>query len=568
MMDIQEFDAIVVGSGISGGWAAKELCERGLKVLVLERGKDIRHGADYKGEHAQAFQLPYYGMPDRTRNASEYPIQSTSYAFSDTTIQYWNNDKDNPYIQTKDMPFNWMRADVVGGRSLLWGRQTYRFSEQDFNANSVDGTSIPWPVEYQDIAPWYSYVEKFIGVSGEAEGLAELPDSEFLPPMEYYALEKTIKGRLKKKLPEITLTMGRAAILTQNHNGRAACHYCGPCQRGCSTGSYFSSQSSTLPAATATGNLTLLPNQVVESLEHDETGSRITGVRTIDSQTGERKLHTAKIFFMCASTIGTAQILLNSASEVYPSGLANRSGALGKYLMDHLQVLHIGMFADNTDSYYQGNRPNGLYIPRFRNVGDQDSDANFVRGYGYQCHSFRPEWQSNFNNKGFGADYKESLTKPMDLWAWATAAFIECLPDENNKVTLAANQKDRFGIPQVVTQFDWGDNTRKLAKDSATQAEKIMRAAGAIHYQIGDTDNLAVGGSAIHEMGTARMGDDPSKAVLNKHNQAHGIDNLFVTDGSFMTSASCVNPSLTYMAFTARACAYAAEQFKAGKFNT
>lgn len=566
-MDNQEFDAIVVGSGISGGWAAKELCERGLKVLVLERGKDIRHGVDYKGEHAQSFQLPYYGMPDRQRNAVEYPIQSKNYAFSEATIQYWNNDKDNPYIQTDGKPFGWYRSDVVGGRSLLWGRQTYRFSEQDFNANRVDGTSIPWPVEYQDIAPWYSYVEKFIGVSGEAEGLAELPDSEFLPPMEYYALEKTIKGRLKKKLPEITLTMGRAAILTQNHNGRGACHYCGPCQRGCSTGSYFSSQSSTLPAATATGNLTLLPNQVVESLVHDETGSRITGVRTVDSQTGERKLHTAKIFFMCASTIGTAQILLNSASELYPNGLANQSGALGKYMMDHLQVIHIGMFADNTDSYYQGNRPNGLYIPRFRNLGEQDSDADFVRGYGYQCHSVRPEWQNSFNKKGFGVDYKESLTKPMDLWVWATAAFIECLPDESNQVTLHANKKDRFGIPQVVTQFDWGDNTRKLAKDSAIQAEKIMRAAGALYYQTGDTDNLLEGGSGIHEMGTARMGNDPSKAVLNKHNQAHGIDNLFVTDGSFMTSASCVNPSLTYMAFTARACAYAAEQFKAGKFN-
>jgi choline dehydrogenase-like flavoprotein len=311
----------------------------------------------------------------------------------------------------------------------------------------------------------------------------------------------------------------------------------------------------------------LLPNQVVESLEHDETGSRITGVRTIDSITGERKLHTAKIFFMCASTIGTTQILLNSASELYPNGLANKSGALGKYLMDHLQVLHMGMFVDNTDSYYQGNRPNGLYIPRFRNVGDQDSDADFVRGYGYQCHTFRPEWQMSFNKKGFGVDYKESLTKPMDLWVWATAAFIECLPDESNQVTLHASKKDRFGIPQVVTQFDWDDNTRKLAQDSATQAEKIMRAAGALYYQTGDTENLAKGGSAVHEMGTARMGDDPSKAVLNKHNQAHGIDNLFVTDGSFMTSASCVNPSLTYMAFTARACAYAAEQFKAGKFN-
>jgi len=566
-MENAEFDAIVVGSGISGGWAAKELTERGLKVLVLERGKDLRHGADYRGEHAQSWQLPYYGMPDRERNKREYPVQSKSYAFSDANVQFWNNDNDNPYIQTEGKPFDWHRADVVGGRSLLWARQVYRWSEQDFNANSSDGLGNPWPVSYQDIEPWYSYVEKFIGVSGQAEGLSQLPDSEFLPPMEYFALEKTIKGRLQKKLPNVPITIGRCAVLTQAHNGRAPCHYCGPCHRGCSTGSYFSSQSSTLPAANATGNLTLLSNKVVKRLQHDESGAQITGVETVDSQTGEHKVYTAKLFFLCASTLGSTQIMLNSASDKHPNGLANTSGALGKYLMDHAQVSHMAMFVDDVDSYYQGNRPNGLYIPRFRNVDKQDQDADFKRGYGYQAMTLRPDWQMSFNSRGFGAKYKESLRQPGAFWIWVMSSFVECLPYESNGVALHATKKDRFGVPQLVTQFDWGSNEKEAADDSGVQAAKVMRAAGAIGYQTNNHESLRPGGSGIHEMGTARMGDDPAKAVLNKHNQAHGIDNLFITDGSFMASSSCVNPSLTYMAFTARACDYAVKQFKAGKYS-
>ena len=566
-MSDTQFDAIVVGSGISGGWAAKELTERGLKVLVLERGKDLEHGSGYKGEHASASKLPFHGMPDRERDARDYPIQSKSYAFSEANIRFWNKDSENPYIRTEDKPFSWMRADVVGGRSLLWARQVYRWSEQDFKANATDGHGIPWPVDYKEIAPWYSHVEKFIGVSGEAEGLPQLPDSEFLPPMEYFGVEKTIKGRLKKKLPDITLTMGRAAILTQAHNGRAPCHYCGPCHRGCSTGSYFSSQSSTLPAARATGNLTLLPNQVVERLEHDETGTRITSVKTIDTQTGERREHTAKIFFLCASTLASTQIMLNSSSALHPMGLGNSSGVLGKNVMDHLMYGHSSLMVDNANGYYRGERPNGLYIPRFRNVGTQDDDAGFVRGYAYQAATLRSDWQTSFNSRGFGADYKESLRKPGPFWIWHLGGFIECLPRENNRVYLHHNKTDRFGIPQLVTEFNWGENELALARDSATQAEKIFRAAGAVYYQASDISSISEGGAGIHEMGTARMGDDPARSVLNKHNQAHGIDNLFVTDGSFMTSASCVNPSLTYMAFTARACDYAVKQLNAGQLG-
>lgn len=566
MSDV-EFDAIVVGSGISGGWAAKELTERGLKVLVLERGRDIAHGRDYYGEHAPSWKTAYHGMPDRERNATDYPIQSTSYAFSDATLQYWNNDRLNPYVRNEEKPFIWNRADVVGGRSLLWGRQVYRWSAQDFSANAADGHAIPWPVSYGDIAPWYSHVEKFIGVSGEAEGLAQLPDSEFLPPMDYFGLEKTIKRRVKKKLPDITITMGRCAILTQEHNGRAACHYCGPCERGCSTGSYFSSQSSTLPAARATGNLTLLSNQVVERLEHAPSGDRITAVNVVDSVTGNRRRYTASVFFLCASTLGSTQIMLNSTSSKHPNGLSNKSGVLGKYLMDHGEARHMGLFVDNTDSYYRGNRPNGLYIPRFRNVGGQDEDADFVRGYGYQAHTIRGDWQMRYNRRGFGANYKDALRNPDPYWIWGMVSFLECLPREDNRVYLHGTKQDRFGVPQLATEFTWGENERKLADDAGVQMGKVLRAAGAVYLDTGNRDSLGEGGGAVHEMGTARMGDDPGLSVLNKHNQAHEISNLFVTDGSFMTSASCVNPSLTYMAFTARACEYAVQQLQAGQLG-
>jgi choline dehydrogenase-like flavoprotein len=562
-----EFDAIVVGSGISGGWAAKELTERGLKVLILERGKELRHGMDYRGEHAGSWKLPFHGMPDRERNARDYPIQSKSYAFSEANVQFWNNDRENPYIRTEEKPFSWIRADVVGGRSLLWARQTYRFSDQDFKANATDGHGIPWPVAYDEIAPWYSYVEKFIGVSGEAEGLPQLPDSEFLPPMEYFALEKTIKKRLKRKLPHIPLTMGRCAVLTQDHQGRAACHYCGPCHRGCSTGSYFSSQSSTLPAARATGNLTLLPNKLVKRLNHDEAGRRITSVDVVDTQTREHSRYTAKLFFLCASTLASTQIMLNSSSTQHPHGLSNRSGALGRYVMDHGMMTHLGIFVDEVNRDYRGERPNGLYVPRFRNVGGQDSDADFVRGFGYQAHTLRPGWQMSFNSKGFGAAYKQSLTQPKPFWIWAMASFLECLPYKQNRMFLHASKQDRFGVPQIVTEFSWGENERKLGKDSGVQAKKILRAAGAVYDMIAEVDSLSEGGAGVHEMGTARMGADPTESVLDPHNQAHEIDNLFVTDGSFMTSASCVNPSLTYMAFTARACEYAVAQLKSGSLG-
>ena len=558
-----DFDAIVVGSGISGGWAAKELTEKGLKVLVLERGRELEAGSGYLGEHAPNWKLPYQGKKPRELYEKEYPMANKVYAFSEANRQFWMNEKENPYVVDKDNPFMWIRADVVGGRSLIWGRQTYRWSEQDFKANAQDGYGIPWPVDYKDIAPWYSYVEKFAGISGQKEGLEQLPDSEFQKPMPWFALEETIHGRLKKKAPDITLTSARTAILTEDLPGRSACHYCGPCHRGCSTGSYFSSQSSTLPAARATGNLTLKANALVERLQYDSDSGKIDSVHVIDTQTGERTAYSAKLFFLCASTVASTQILMNSTSETFPNGLANSSGVLGHYLMDHtLGLSGIGLFLDDMNSYYSGNRPTGLYIPRFRNVGGQDEDADFVRGYGYQTAILRMDWQTGYNSKGFGAELKDSLRKP-GAWVFALAGFTECLPQASNRMYLSPEKVDRYGIPQVAFNFEWSDNEIKLRQDAASHADRILKAAGTV-LPMPTSKEMSLPGEGIHEMGTARMGADPAQSVLNGHNQAHEVPNLFVTDGSFMTSSSCVNPSLTYMAFTARACEYAVNQMAEG----
>ena len=556
-----DFDAIVVGSGVTGGMAAKELTERGLKVLVLERGRQLRHGSDYLGEHAPPWHLPHHGKPLRELYADQYAVQSRNYAFSEQNRPFWNNDRDNPYATDEGKPFRWYRSDVVGGRSLLWGRQSYRYSEQDFAANAQDGHGIPWPVNYGDIAPWYSHVEKFIGVNGRREGLAQLPDGEFQQPMPWFALEETIKARLAKKAPDVTLTNSRIAVLTEDLPGRAACHYCGPCHNGCSTGSYFSSQSSTLPAASATGNLTLLPDSVVTRLEYDPATRRVSKV-LVTSVTGEQRAYSAKVVFLCAGTIASTQLLLHSTSSAFPDGLANSSGVLGHYLMDHpLGLAGMGVFLDNMDSYYRGYRPNGLYIPRFRNVGGQDSDADFVRGYGFQTMTFRRDWSMSFNSRGIGAQYKEAMRKP-GFWLFALAQFVECLPRKSNRMYLSS-RKDRFGVPQVVFDMQWSDNERALWDDAFVQAQRILRAAGAVVSIEGPRD-MSTPGEGIHEMGTARMGNDPRESVLNGYNQAHDVPNLFVTDGSFQTSASCVNPVLTLLAFTARASDYAATQLAGG----
>lgn len=557
-----QFDAIVVGSGITGGWAAKELTENGLKVLMLDRGRMVEHGKDYTGEHMPPWEQPYGGMPLRDLYAREYPIQSRSYAFDETTRHFWNNDRDNPYIHTPG-EFNWMRADVVGGRSLLWGRQVYRWSDIDFQANKRDGYGVDWPLRYREIEPWYDHVERFIGVSGQEEGLEHLPDSRFLPPMDMTVVEKAVKERLQCRYKDRMITIGRSAVLTQPHQGRSPCHYCGPCERGCSAGAYFSTQSSTLPAAQQTGNLTLLADSVVASVVYDPKTRKAKGVRVIDTKTREKSVYTGKLIFLCASTIGSTQILLNSRCSEFPTGLANRSGTLGHYLMDHIVGAGaFGIMPGFEDKGTFGKRPNGVYLPRFRNLDVEDQAVNFVRGYGYQGNSMRLDWSSMARQiPGFGADFKHALRRPGP-WLMYLTGFGECLPQHGNRMETDATVKDRFGIPQVRFHFRFGDNENNMRQDMVRQAEEMLVEAGLIH--VTPISTPSTGGDAIHEMGTARMGHSPEDSVLNRWNQSHDVANLFVTDGACMTSSSCVNPSLTYMALTARAADYAAKRLRAG----
>ncbi len=558
---VNQVDAVVVGSGISGGWAAKELAERGLQVLLLERGKPLEHGAGYVGEHQAPWQIKDRGLRQRDLYAEQYEVQSTSYAFNETTRHFWNNDQENPYDYDPDKPFHWLRADVVGGRSLLWARQSYRWSDLDFSANKRDGAGIDWPIRYADLESWYSHVERFIGVSGQALDLPHLPDGVFQKPMAMNVVEEHVAKRIAERFPGRVMTIGRTATLTEPLGNRAACHYCGPCHRGCSTGSYFSSLSSTLPAAEATGNFTLRPNALVAGLDYDSDARRVSGVRVIDTETRERTTIKARVVFLCASTVGSTAILLNSRATGSDRSFADQSGALGRYMMDHTYAAGAqGVIPGFTEYYPYGNRPNGIYVPRFRNVDEQDVD--FLRGYGYQGGARRLDWRTQaLMSPGFGADFKHELREPGP-WVFRLGGFGEILPYAHNTVRLHRRKKDRFGIPQLTFKFEFGENEKKQRRDLIEQAVAMLEAAGA--RQVTPYDRPMVGGAAIHEMGTARMGHDPDEAVLNAHNQAHAAANLFVTDGACMTSSSCVNPSLTYMALTARAASYAVEQMKAG----
>jgi choline dehydrogenase-like flavoprotein len=476
-------------------------------------------------------------------------------------MHYWNNDRENPYAQTEGKPFNWLRANVVGGKSLMWGRQSYRWSDLDFGANKRDGHGCDWPIRYADIKDWYSYVEKFIGVSGEALGLPQLPDGEFQPPMQLNVVEQAFRRGVESRWPGRRVTIGRTANLTQPIGDRAACHYCGPCARGCSAGAYFSSQSSTLPAARKTGNLTLHPDSVVERLEYDAKRGRVTAVHVVDSQTKARRRHTARIVFLCASTYATNQLLLNSRSDAFPNGLANRSGTLGRYIMDHMHG-HGGTAAmpGFESKYYFGNRPNTLYVPRVRNVSGDDEGVDFVRGYGYQGLAAPDEWNSMWNSTpGFGAEYKRALRHPGQ-WRMFLLAFGECLPYEDNRVVLDG-PPDRFGIPQLRFDFSYRENERRMGEDIIRDTSAMLEAAGG--RDIKPFTKPFTPGTSIHEFGGVRMGNDPREAVLNAHNQAHDVPNVFATDGSCMSSTSCVNPSLTFMALTARAASYAVDELKA-----
>jgi choline dehydrogenase-like flavoprotein len=557
------YDAIVIGSGMTGGWAAKELTEKGLKTLVLEAGRPTVPEQDYV-EHVPMWEMKYRGMGDRRKLREDQPIQSTCYACDEWSSKFFVSDKDNPYTTEAGKPFRWIRGRQVGGRSIMWGRQSYRWSDLDFEANLRDGVAIDWPIRYADIAPWYDYVEDFAGISGEALGLPQLPDSKFLPPMELNCAEKVVREAVAKQFGgDRVITIGRAAILTQPHRGRLACHFCGPCERGCILRAYFSSVNATLPAAEKTGRMTLRTFSVVHSLIFDAKTRRATGVRVIDANSRAALEFHGKVIFLCASALESVRILFNSSTPDFPNGLANSSGEMGRNFMDH--IMEAGARATipgNEDHITLGRRPNGIYVPRFRNINIKSKHPEFLRGYGFQGGAERAGWERGIRQVGFGPGFKKSISRPGP-WEMTFGGFGECLPNRNNYVELDKQTVDAWGIPTLKMHCAWGENELALRKDMQITAAEMLAAAGGRDIEIFANEDPP--GFAIHEMGTARMGRDPKTSVLNAHNQAHDVKNLFLTDGAAMVSSSCVNPSLTYMALTARACDYAVGQMKKGE---
>lgn len=557
------FDAIVVGSGMSGGMAAKELCERGLKTLVIERGRHVEHGADYT-DMQQPWELSNAGNIPEDELARDYPIQRQCYAVNSATQQYWVKDSEHPYETPADKPFSWIRGYHLGGRSIMWGRQTYRLSEMDLSSNARDGHGIDWPIRYDDLASWYDHVETFIGVSGSKEGLPQLPDGQFLPVMPMTDAEKLFKAAVESRFPGRNVIPGRCAHLTepQPHHielGRAPCQFRSLCERGCSYGAYHSSLSSSLPAARRTGNLTVVTDAIAHSVITDPKTGKATGVRVIDSKTGKRTVYEAKVVFLCASTIATAGLLLNSASEANPRGLANRSDMVGRNLMDHVYGPAVMGVMDGPDTYHRGRRPNGFYIPRYTNL---DQDHGFHRGYGFQGRAMRQGWRATAGAQpGVGAELKDRIRHPGP-WTIGLSGFGEMLPNPDNRVTLHKSKVDKWGMPELVIDCVHGENDKELGRRMFEDARAMLIAAGATITR--EVTALNPPGLGIHEMGTARMGKDPATSVLNKYNQAHDVPNLFITDGSAMTSSGCQNPSLTYMAMSARAAYHASEFLKTG----
>ena len=555
----KNFDAIVVGSGISGGWAAKELCEKGLKTLVLERGRLVKHIEDYPTMNLDPWDVKHGGRT--TQEELKNYNKQKRWGIHEGNRHFYNKDSEYDYDEIK--PFDWIRGTQVGGRSLIWGRQTYRWSDDDFEANLRDGIAVDWPVRYKEIAPWYSYVEKFIGVSGEALNLPQLPDSEFLPPMELNCVEKELQSSIAKNYTDRVLTIGRVAHITEgtkNGSGRKACQYRNRCDRGCPYGAYFSSNSSTIPVAEKTGKLTLRPNSVVSEVIYNKDKKRATGVRVVNTVTKEISEFKAKIIFLCASSMASTAILMNSKSDRFPNGLGDDSGELGHNIMDHqLGSGASGKYEGYKDRYYYGRRPNGFYIPRFRNIGGKSKNLDFIRGYGYQGGASRGDWSKAIKELSYGSDFKNAILEPGG-WSIGMGGFGEVLPYHENRMFLDYSKIDSYGLPKIVFDAEFKENEKKMKEDWKIQAAEMLENAGCKDVTINDSN--APIGKGIHEMGTARMGRDPKTSVLNKYNQIHSVKNVFVTDGAFMTSSGTQNPSLTYMAFTARAVDHAVSELK------
>jgi choline dehydrogenase-like flavoprotein len=556
-----EYDAIVIGSGISGGWAAKELTEKGLRVLMLERGRPLDHITGYKTASLNPWDFPHRGRATLKQKEDD-PVISRPWGMYGTAAQeaimdYWVNEKDSPYVEKR--PFTWWRSYQMGGRSILWGRQCYRWSDLDYEANLRDGIAIDWPIRYKEMAPWFDYVETFAGISGSKEGLAHLPDGHFLPPMDLNCVEKDVAARIKEKYKgERHLFIGRVANLTEAIPGRTKCQFRNRCWEGCPFGGYFSTQSSTLPAAMATGKLTVRPYSIVTKISYDKNTKRATGVEVLDAETNKTYEYKSRILFLNASTLNSAWVLMNSATDIWPEGLGSSSGELGHNIMDHHYMLGAqGTMDGFTDQYYYGRRANGFYIPRFVNLGADK--RNFLRGYGYQGSASRQGWSQDVAEMNIGAAFKEALTEPGG-WSIGATGFGEILPYHDNMISLNHEVKDKWGLPVLTMDAGLKENELEMRKDIVKDLVEMFENAGVKNITTWDKDYAI--GQGIHEMGAARMGRDPRTSVLNSHNQVWDAQNVFVTDGACMVSSGCQNPSLSYMALTARAADYAVSELK------
>ena len=555
------YDAIVVGTGISGGWAAKELCEKGLKTLVLERGPMVKHIEDYPTMNDDPWDYKTGDVITNETRKTQGKQSRTEYTTKESSKHFFVNDLEHPYNEIER--FDWMRGYHVGGRSLTWGRQSYRLTDFDFEANIKEGIAIDWPIRYKDLAPWYNYVEGYIGVSGQNVGLPQFPDGNYLKPMELNCVEDHLRESISKNYKDRILTIGRTAIITEGTKpglGRMSCQYRARCMRGCPFGAYFSSNSSTLPAAEKTGNMTLRPNSIVHEVIYDSNNKKASGVRVIDTETKKTYEFNARVIFLCASAVASTSILMQSKSDAFPNGLGNSSDQLGRNIMDH--HLDVGASAKTEDfksQYYFGRRNNGIYIPRFRNIGGSTNRKDFLRGYGYQGGGSRNAWTDKVTELSYGTEFKKEILKP-GMWSIGLGGFGEVLPYEDNRMTLDYEKLDNWGLPTVTFNATIKENELNMRKDMKQQAMEMLENAGFKDVE-GHDDAYAIG-LGIHEMGTARMGHDARSSVLNKYNQVHEVPNVFVTDGSAMTSAGNVNPSLTYMALTARAADHAVKELK------